>query len=140
MNNVVLIGCGNQKLNDGKTHRAEELYTSGYFKLKMKYAKTFNCPIRILSAKHHVLNLDKEIEYYDKTLKKMKKNEKVEWAKEVKTELGSEFDLTNTNFIVLAGKDYYKYLDKDLNLDLVFKDVGGIGKQMAFMKKAIENA
>lgn len=66
MSKIVLIACAKNKM----PHRAKakELYRSSLFKYSLKYAELLNPDkIFILSAKHHLLDLEREIEPYDET-------------------------------------------------------------------------
>lgn len=77
MKTIVLIGCGKSKV-DYRT-RADELYTGALFRLSLKYAHTLAPDaIYILSALHGLVELDKELDPYNKTLNSAKKCERVE--------------------------------------------------------------
>ena len=76
----------------------------------MEYAAFLGHPIYILSAKHHLLPLDREIEWYDKYLPDFPRAEQVEWARTVADRLRELYDLEDTNFIFLAGSVYSRDL------------------------------
>ena len=98
MAKIVLISCVSKKL-DHKA-QAKDMYTSSLFKYSLKYAQKLNLDkIFILSAKYHLLPLDKEIEPYNVTLNNMSVNEIKSWAEEVVRELGQNADLENEYFI-----------------------------------------
>ena len=64
---IVLISCVSKKQNHSTP--AQNLYISPLFKMSLKYAEKLKPDkIFILSAKYHLLPLDKEIEPYDVTL------------------------------------------------------------------------
>ena len=115
---IILIACAGKKLT--RRAKAETLYNSELFKRSLRYAKKLhaaNCAnaIYILSAKHRLLALDREIEPYDKTLNTMPAAEVKAWADEVLTQLREICDLNKTEFIFLAGKNYQKYLTPALH-------------------------
>lgn len=141
MNDIVLIGCGGRKQESG-AWKACELYTSAYFKLKYKYAQSFNCPIHIISAKHHLVDIDEMIEPYDCTLKGKGKKTRMLWAEEVVRNLKEKYgNLDDYCFIILAGKDYYECLVELLGADHCKLPLNGmrIGQQNMFMKDRLEN-
>lgn len=113
---IVLLSCVAKKL-DG-THPAHILYSkSDLFKKSFDYTVQVVKPkgIFILSAKLHLINFKEKISKYDKTLNKMGKKEKEEWATEVVKQLRDTFEikgrkLEDYNFIILAGKNYYEGL------------------------------
>lgn len=119
MKQIILIACVSKK-GDLKT-KAEELYKSPLFKSSLAFAKNLNPDkIFILSALHHLLELDEEIEPYNVTLSNVPKNkrkpelkilnsyEKKEWGKKVIEQLSLKSDLQNDRFIILAGQEYIK--------------------------------
>src|SRR5262245_26887449 len=64
---VTLVGCAKEKQPVGWVGPARELYTSRQFSASMSLAAEFGHPIRILSALHGVLELDRVVEPYDAT-------------------------------------------------------------------------
>lgn len=114
MAKIVLISCVSKKLNH-KT-KAKDLYVSPLFKKEFEYAKLLNPDkIFILSAKYGLLNLDEEVEPYDKTLNKMNSKDIKEWANSVLTQLKEVSNLNNDEFIFLAGNKYRKFLLPSIN-------------------------
>lgn len=112
---IVLISCSSTKisgLNCGQTISAKDLYVSALFKKSWEYANKQNADkVYILSAKYGLLKPDDQIEYYDMTLKKFSVCQQKEWAKNVLDQLKKEgISLEKDDFILLAGKIYYKYL------------------------------
>ncbi len=83
MKTIVLISCGAKKAKEEL--KAENLYISPLFKKSLAYAKTLTTTdnIYILSAKHHLLPLDKVIAPYDVSLQKdiTKKEDRTKWEK-----------------------------------------------------------
>lgn len=109
---IVLIACSGKKIEtNGNPIAAEKLYIGPLFKKSLEYAKLINADkIFILSAKHHLVELDDKLEKYDCYLKTFDIEEKIEWSKTVIKQLKTKVDLENDEFIILAGKDYYRFL------------------------------
>jgi hypothetical protein len=116
---IVLVACVSKKGN--KKVKAKDLYISPLFKYSLAFAQTLKPDnIYILSALHHLVDLNEEIEPYNVTLSNVPKDkrkpglkildskEKNEWGKKVIDELSKKSDLKNDEFIVLAGLDYIK--------------------------------
>lgn len=109
---IVLIACSGKKIEtNGNPISAEKLYIGQLFKKSLEYAKLINADkIFILSAKHHLVELDDKLEKYDCYLKTFDIEEKIEWSKTVIKQLKTKVDLENDEFIILAGRDYYRFL------------------------------
>ncbi|SMB94593.1 conserved hypothetical protein [Hymenobacter roseosalivarius DSM 11622] len=122
---IVLISCASQKLK----HKAEaqDLYISQIFRASLAYAKSLNPDkIFILSAKYHLLKLDNVIEHYNTTLSKIPENkrkdglivlnsdQKTEWGIHVLKQLSEHTNLSNDEFIFLAGQEYIKPLKNSI--------------------------
>ena len=116
---IILIACVSKKGN--KKTKAKDLYISQLFKSSLNYANKQNPDkIFILSALHHLLDIDKVIKPYNVTLSNVPKSkrkpglkilsssEKKEWGKKVIEQLSEHADLKNDEFIVLAGDEYIK--------------------------------
>jgi hypothetical protein len=106
-NTIVLISCGKTKRS--QKSRAEALYISERFVKSLRYAKTLTSEeyIFILSAKHGLLPLDKEIEPYDKTLIAMSATEKQDWAQNVLSSLRKVTDIDNDEYVFLTDPKEY---------------------------------
>lgn len=125
MRKIALIGCCKKKQGENSPNElfyAKDIYLGNSFKKsKEQGIDKFACEdYYILSAKHHLLDKNTRITYYDKTLCKMKVKDKKEWAKVVLEELNKKFDLKNDMFYIFAGKNYYENLVEHLNC-VVFK-------------------
>jgi len=108
---IVLVSCASQKL-DG-VRRAADLYTSPLFKKSLALAQRIapEQDIYILSAKHHLLPLDKRIASYDLYLADLSSSDRMKWAQQVLAQINTAgYDVQNDGFIILAGRDYYQYL------------------------------
>lgn len=113
MKSIVLISCCKEKLPHAAP--AADLYQSENYKNRLAYANSLKPDgIFILSAKHHLVELNQTLEPYDVNLADKSSEEKTEWAKTVLKELSQKFDFSDTHFIILAKADYYSELVKRL--------------------------
>lgn len=123
---IALLGCCKKKQgkdNPKKLFKAQDIYLGNSFrKSKNIGVKMYKCDdYYILSAKHHLLDKNEMISYYDKTLNKMSVKERQDWANIVLKELGDKFDLTKDEFYIFAGGNYYKYLVDHLEHYTIFE-------------------
>lgn len=113
MKTIILISCCKDKLKNKA--KAEDMYISEGFKLRLEYAKLCNPDsIFILSGKYGLLNLDTEIEEYNICLSEMDAHYQEEWADKVLSSLSSYSDLEKDKFIILAEESYFKNLTAEL--------------------------
>jgi hypothetical protein len=143
MKTIVLISCAKEKKKVLGKVRAEDLYISPLFKKSLTYAKTLTTTdnIYILSAKHHLLALDKVIAPYDVSLQKniTKKEDRTKWGTKVIEELKKVANIEEDKFIILAGKDYVKPIkDRLVNVELPFDGVRGNGEMLQRLNKEEE--
>jgi hypothetical protein len=136
MSKIVLLSCVKSKRDH--TCKASELYTSSLFTKAFTYAKSL-CPdkILILSAEHGVLDLNDEIEPYEKTLNNMKVAARREWACKVLQQLQATSDIKNDEFIFLAGNNYRSFLIPHIKHYSVPMEGLQIGKQLQWLKERI---
>ena len=82
------------------------------FQKTLEYGKSLKPDkMYILSAKHHLVPLTKELAPYDKTLKEMSSEEKKMWADEVIKQMkNQDLNLEKDQFIFLTGSEYMKPL------------------------------
>lgn len=138
MGKVVLISCVSKKAD--RKAKAQNLYVSELFKKNLQYAKSLKPDkLFILSAKYGLLNLDDEIEPYEKTLNKMTLIEIKAWADLVLKQLRKVSDLDSDEFLFLAGNNYRKFLIPHLKNYSVPMFGFGIGKQLRWLKERIED-
>lgn len=132
MKRIVLIACAARKLP--YKAKAEDLYVSPLFMGNLRYAKSLAPDaIFILSAKYGLLELDREIEPYNVTLKDMSTAEVRTWARGVIAQLEQHADLHNDHFIFLAGDIYRKFLVPQLASYEVPLAGMRIGEQLQFL-------
>lgn len=131
----VFLSCTKEKEN--KKCKACEMYMpSSLFSKSYKYAKSLNPDhIYILSAKHHLLNLDDMIDPYNQTLNDATEDECREWAEECIKQMKDNNINFNAKTYFLAGESYIKYLREHFpNREEVF-DGKGIGEIMHWLDK-----
>jgi len=151
MKTIVLISCVSKKRSSKA--KAKNLYISSLFKYSLAYAYTFQPDkILILSALHHVLDLETVIEPYDVTLSNVPMNkrkpglkvlnsgEKKGWGDKVIEQLDGEFDLEHDKFIFLAGNEYIKpIIGRLINSEMPFNGLS-MGRRVEFLKKHVTRA
>lgn len=131
---IVLISCVSKKLP--YRAKARDLYVSTLFKLNLKYANSLNPDeIYVLSAKHGLLELEREIEPYEQTLNNMRTTEIRAWANNVLQQLRSVASLEEAEFIFLAGDKYRKYLLSHIKNAVVPLEGLRIGEQLQRLKE-----
>jgi len=130
---IVLISCvkGKKEL----PMKAKEIYKGPLFKNSLCVATTLQPDkIFILSAKYHLLDLERIIEPYDLTLKKFTIAEKQAWGAKVISQLQLICNIKQDEIIVLAGKDYIDPIsDKITNLN-IFLGNKNYGQRTAYLK------
>lgn len=131
---VVLLSC--VKLKGKLRAKSQDLYVSDLFRKSLAYARHLEPDaIYILSAKYHLLELDREIEPYDETLKKMGIASVKAWADVVLGQLGTMTDLQQDRFTVLASERYRRFLLPHMPQHNVPMKGLGIGKQLRYLKE-----
>ena len=126
MKTVVLVTCTARK-HEG-SHAARYIYTKSpnfreYFSRAQKLSNDEN--IFIISALHGLLPLDRVIDYYNYTLMKKPSAVKKAWGEKVVKQIKELFDVNETNFIVIAGADYFIPLRTHLpNMQAPLEGVG----------------
>lgn len=126
MARIVLLSCTKSKLD--KSAPAQELYSaSPMFQKTLEYGKKLKPDkMYILSAKHHLVPLAKELAPYDKTLKEMPKDEKEKWGEEtVKQMKSAGINPEKDKFIFLTGNEYMKPLAKYIPEENIEKPMDG---------------
>ena len=131
---IALISCASQKLPHKA--KARDLYVSTLFKLNLKYANSLRPnEIYVLSAKHGLLELEREIAPYEQTLNNMRAFEIKEWANNVLQQLRTVASLEEAEFIFLAGDKYRKYLLPHIKNAVVPLEGLRIGEQLQRLKE-----
>jgi len=134
---IALISCSKSKQN--YPCKASEMYQpSTLFEYSYKYAKRFADKIYILSSKYGLIPEHAFIEPYDETLKNMDLSERIAWSNKIISQLKSEFDLENDEFIILAGRDYNEYLLKAIKNHELTLGNRQYGMRVEFLKNALQ--
>lgn len=100
---VALVSCVKSKANSARP--ARDLYTSPLFAGMRRYAEQNADDWFILSAEHGLLRPEQVVAPYEKTLKTMRRVERLAWANRVGKELLAALK-PSTTVIILAGQDY----------------------------------
>ena len=109
MSRIALISC--TSLKESYECSAIELYSkSPTFRLAYTFANLAADEIYILSAKYGLVQKDTVLTPYNDTLKDKSEDEKKAWSKGVLAQLDKIVSLEKDEFVILAGKDYCKYL------------------------------
>lgn len=136
MKNYVLIACCSTKLPYAAS--AEQLYQSQLFKKSLAYARALNPDgIFILSALHHLVTLDKRLEPYNVCLKDYSSSERKEWAEIVCSQLSEVVEIDDSNFVILAGKDYYTNLISHMPHYTLPMEEMKIGERLSWLSKEL---
>ena len=121
--------------------KAVEMYSeSDLFSKAYEYAKSLNPDhIYILSAKHHVLELDDVIEPYNLTLNDFSVEEREEWSDKVIDILKQKNVNFNQKVYFFAGESYTEFIkDHFKNRKEVFSGKG-FGEILSFLDKKNES-
>lgn len=137
---VVLVSCVKSKRTSATT--AEDLYTSDLFLSMRSYARQNSDHWFILSAEHGVLKPEDVIAPYEKTLNKMLKSERLEWAAKVRHRL-LELIPPGASVVVLAGERYREGIvsflqERGFSVDVPMVGLK-FGLQLRWLKERISN-
>lgn len=136
MKKIICISCVKSKRN--RRSKAADLYTSTLFTKALRYAESLKPDrILILSAEYGVLELDDEVDPYEKTLNNMRVTERKQWAQRVLTQLRTKANLEVDEFIFLAGEKYREYLIPHIKRYTVPMFGLQIGEQLGWLKERI---
>jgi hypothetical protein len=133
----VIIPCGGAKLD--KAAPARELYTGSMFRDQLATALTMTTPdrIRILSAKHGLLELDQIVEPYDVKMGSGDDISVSSVAHQLDTMTGGPFD-AEIRIEALLPKKYAAVLEAARGFYPIvnhFAGTAGIGYQKAVLRK-----
>jgi hypothetical protein len=91
--------------------------------------------IFILSAKYGLLDPDRTISYYEKTLNRMGVKARQEWAHRVLKQVREKFGTRHVEYTILAGERYWGFLVDELGSVRLPLKGKGIGKQLQFLRR-----
>jgi len=136
---IIFLACTKSKAN--KPCKAREMYQGELFKKSLRYAQRLNPrKIYVLSAKYGLLELDDQIEPYEKTLNGATKKERQQWSGMVYKQLQKKGVDFNEEAIFLAGENY-RYFLKQLftKASMPLKGLS-IGRQLQYYKQREETS
>ena len=114
MKKIILLTCVAPK----KSHKcaAKNLYQGDLFKKLMDFAEAQDpAHIFILSGKHHLLELETEIEPYDVNLNEVSEEALKDWSNKVLAQLKEKgCDLQNDYFYLLTNETYRRHLVSEI--------------------------
>jgi len=113
MATVYLITCTKTKDEAPGLHRADELYTSAYFKKMRRLAELQADCWFILSDKYGLLCPQQMISCYEVDLKKLPQYQRREWSQKTLEQILTETSPTDT-IVMLAGSIYLEFLGREL--------------------------
>jgi cytoplasmic iron level regulating protein YaaA (DUF328/UPF0246 family) len=136
---IAFVSCVSKKADQPQP--ARDLYISDWFKKASRYAEKTSDQWYILSAKHGILEPDKEIAPYEKTLNDMGVDQRRSWAADVARQL-EEVLQAGDQVILLAGQRYREFLLEPLRIlgcDVKIPMRGmRIGEQLSWLKEQLE--
>jgi hypothetical protein len=101
---VALVGCGADK-REGR-HAARDLYVGSLFRAGLGHAEATADEVLIVSAHHHLVELDQEIAAYDRSLASLRKIEREAWAERVVRDLVAHYRGVSVELTFYAGALY----------------------------------
>jgi len=138
---IALVSC--VKAKRPAPSPARDLYTSHLFCALRRYAETSADSWYILSAEHGLVDPDRILAPYDRTLNKMPKRERDAWAERVRGQICEEVP-DDAEIIILAGARYREGLEAPLREQgfTVTVPLEGlpIGKQLQRLKQLAEGS
>lgn len=111
MTRIAFVSCVKTKADSARP--AEQLYISPWFVMARRYAHAIADRWFILSAAYGLVEPDRVIEPYEKTLNKMPIAERRGWAKLVTKQMDLA-GVRGNEAIVLAGINYRRHLNMAL--------------------------
>ena len=131
---IVFLACTKRKAD--RPCQAKDMYQGDLFKKSLRYAQRLNPQkIYILSAKYGLLELDDQIEPYEKTLNSASKQERKQWSYMVYKQLQNKGTDFNEETIFLSGENYRHFLKQLFsNATMPLKGLG-IGRQLQYYKQ-----
>jgi hypothetical protein len=108
MKRIGLVGCVKSKLD--RSAPARDLYTSPLFQGRRRFVENSCDRWFVLSAKYGLVDPDKVLQPYDRTLKQVGRAERRRWSAAVVSGLELELGAFRTVvFEIHAGDDYRKF-------------------------------
>lgn len=135
----IFLSCTKEK--ESKRCKACDMYMpSSLFSKSYEYAKSLNPDkIYILSAKHHLLPLSREIAPYNQTLNDAGVEERKEWAEEVLKQMKKAGIDFNAKTYFFCGNNYIEFLEDHFPNGKSMYAGKGIGEIMHWLDKKLGN-
>ena len=129
----IFLSCTKKKKSS--RCKAKDMYSeSDLFSKSYEYAMTLKPDrIYILSAKHHLLPLDKEISPYNETLNDCSVEERKEWTEEVLKQMKAVHIDFNAKTYFFCGENYIEYLKEHFPNSKSIYAGKGIGETMHWL-------
>lgn len=141
MSRILLVGCGKSKRAERAA--ARDLYTGPLFADRRAYAEATGDPWWVLSARHGIVDPDRELRPYDETMEGKPPVDRAAWAVgvvlQLLTELPDDVDLRAVIVEIHAGEAYADQLADvlvaaGLSVDRPVRGLG-IGEQRAWYRR-----
>jgi hypothetical protein len=140
MKKILIVECAKSQNKRNDTYKAKDLYNSDLFKKNYKYALSQKPDeIFILSSKHGLLEIDKEITPYNVDLKSLPAAKRKSWAAGVVEQLKQRADIDTDEFVFLASEKYMEYITPHIKHYLVPMRGKRIGEKLQWLNKQIDN-
>ena len=135
---IILVSCVGKK--SARRRVARLIYESEWFLKTRTLVETTGCPWFILSAEHGLLQPTAEIDPYDRTLKKMSKAARMEWAAQVLDQI-EEIRPSATKITIFAGCPYREFIVPQLRakgIEILIPMEGlRIGEQLCWLSRQL---
>jgi len=140
MANICLVSCTSKK-QLGK-HKACDLYMKSRWFEKARPLAEYYDKWFIISAEHYLVDPEEEIGFYKKTLKEMKKPERIQWAEKVLSSLLPCLTKGDT-ITIYAGNTYREFIEPKLKeirfqVTVPLKGISGLEIQRKKLEEALE--
>ena len=147
---VALVSCGASKLDYRAP--AQHLYTSGLFRLSARYAAARFDAWYIISAFYDLVEPERELSPYDRSMRELSKDRREAWAIRVAGRLrhfeagcvvpGTRMlggPLASTRLTLLAGAEYAAPLAPHIDADEPLKGLP-IGRRLEWLRQRVNGA
>ena len=135
-NVLLVVGCSKKKEETKRAIPADILYLGNVFKLSLSFADLMGYPVKIISAKHGLIDRTTEIPTYNQVLKTFADSDALRPQVEPKMKkLLPNYD----KILVIAGEKYRRTLINIEDERFYYLKVSGIGVLQKTLKDAVIN-
>ena len=135
-NVLLVVGCSKKKEETKRAIPADILYLGNVFKLSLSFADLMGYPVKIISAKHGLIDRTTEIPTYNQVLKTFADSDALRPQVEPKMKkLLPNYD----KILVIAGEKYRRTLINVEDERFYYLKVSGIGVLQKTLKDAVIN-